>query len=348
MNSHAIRRAKLNDIDEIMQFIDLYWAKNHILAINRDIFLWQYQDEENLNIIIARDSITDEISAVLAYIKYGFQVSDDIMLALWKSNSKHSFLGMQLLQYLMEMGTSKISCNGINIKTTKSLYEFIGCRIGCLKHYYRLANREKYKIASIRNKNIIKCSNQQEYKLIPLETTKDFLEQFTFDIYQKYTNGPHKSKEFLQYRYWNHPTYHYNIYGIQNNIGIVNSIIFAREVFYNGNYILRIMDFIGNPEDLKFISYEIERLIQEKNYEYADFMQDGISSEVMNGMGFILNERNSGNMIPNYFEPFESRNVEVWYATQYGNEYIMCKADGDQDRPNKVESSILMKEKRNK
>ncbi|UPT70070.1 MAG: hypothetical protein M0D53_13165 [Flavobacterium sp. JAD_PAG50586_2] len=36
MSQHTIRFATLSDVDAIMNFIDVHWKKDHILATNKD------------------------------------------------------------------------------------------------------------------------------------------------------------------------------------------------------------------------------------------------------------------------------------------------------------------------
>lgn len=52
-------------------------------------------------------------------------------------------------------------------------------------------------------------------------------------------------------------------------------------------------------------------------------------------MGFELLDLDGETIVPNYFEPFEQRNVkiEIAYKTK-GDNYVAFKADSDQDRPN--------------
>jgi len=42
-----IRFAKLLDTDNIMKFIHSHWKENHILSRNKDLFLYEYQDNFN-------------------------------------------------------------------------------------------------------------------------------------------------------------------------------------------------------------------------------------------------------------------------------------------------------------
>jgi hypothetical protein len=45
-----------------------------------------------------------------------------------------------------------------------------------------------------------------------------------------------------------------------------------------------------------------------------------------------LDPEETGSIIPNYFAPFERRNVEIWYSSKPAD-IVMLRGDGDQDRP---------------
>ena len=79
-----IRFAQLSDVPHIMDFIDTYWKKGHILARDRDFFLYQYFVDEHLNFVLSV-SESGEIDAILGFIPYGRE-NRDIMLAMWKAN----------------------------------------------------------------------------------------------------------------------------------------------------------------------------------------------------------------------------------------------------------------------
>ncbi len=42
---YEIRLATPNDIDNIMAFLKEYWDKNHILAVNRDFFEYEFRGQ---------------------------------------------------------------------------------------------------------------------------------------------------------------------------------------------------------------------------------------------------------------------------------------------------------------
>tara|TARA_B100000029_G_scaffold489450_1_gene547228 strand:- start:327 stop:581 length:255 start_codon:yes stop_codon:yes gene_type:complete len=81
------------------------------------------------------------------------------------------------------------------------------------------------------------------------------------------------------------------------------------------------------------------RLLIQYNAEYIDFYNFGIEKRVLVSNGFIKREPKSDIVIPNYFEPFQKKNVDLYFAFKCNKKYrfIINKGDGDQDRPSIIE-----------
>ena len=52
-------------------------------------------------------------------------------------------------------------------------------------------------------------------------------------------------------------------------------------------------------------------------------------------MGFLKRTENDPNIIPNYFEPFEQKNVDIYFVSNVMENLHLYRGDGDQDRPSK-------------
>lgn len=317
-----------------MNFIKDYWAEKHILANNKEFFLYEFSNlEEALNFIIAED-FNNKILAILGFIEYGKE-QQNIMTVMWKSISKEQpFLGIELLKYLTENKLYKsVSFVGINKKTT-GIYNYLGYTTDKLQHFYRIADKDEYKIAHIQDKRILPTSLEKEFELVALNNFEDFTTAFNWALYENSNPKPYKELWYIEKRYYNHPIYNYQIFGIKNSDSdIINSVIICREITINNTKILRIVDFLGVETDLNYISYEIEQLIQKGNYEYIDFYQYGIDDNILYRAGFSKKTDNI-NIIPNYFEPYDLKNVEIQFFTTKPENIRLFKADCDQDRPN--------------
>ena len=74
-------------------------------------------------------------------------------------------------------------------------------------------------------------------------------------------------------------------------------------------------------------------MLQHDNYEYVDFYCAGFEDYLVQAAGFTPLLDNDTNIIPNYFYPFEQKNIDIWVQSTSENTSF-TKADGDQDRPN--------------
>ena len=54
----------------------------------------------------------------------------------------------------------------------------------------------------------------------------------------------------------------------------------------------------------------------------------------MEKAGFTLKSSQTKTVIPEYFSPFERKNITTYIFTNTLDNFRMFKADGDQDRPN--------------
>lgn len=333
-SQYSIRYANIQDIDSLMLFIKDHWAEKHILANNKNFFLYEFKNEDKkVNFVIAEDK-QKNIQAILGFIEYG-KLESNIMTVMWKSiNKSHPFLGVELLNFLTEDGKFKsVSSVGIN-KKTEGIYKYLGYKTGKLNHYYRLANKDEYYIADVQKKILSNVDEGKKYALKKINTFKNLLELFNFEKYKANNPNPYKEPWYIEKRYYNHPVYNYQVFGIEKCEGCsINSLIICREIEVKEAKILRIVDFLGDVRDLNYISFEIEKLLEKEDYEYIDFYQYGIEDEVMNNAGFIKKIENNV-IIPNYFEPYELKNVDIHFFTTNDDNILLFKADCDQDRPN--------------
>lgn len=331
---YSIRFAKKKDTDAIMKFIDTYWRKNHILSRDKQLFEWQYGNEtDKLNIIIGVDS-DNNIQGMLGFVKYGLSQNQDIALALWKANPATGFLGVKILKYLMEnVSHREIVCPGINLKTTSKIYEHVGMKVGTMVQWYRLADRDEYLIAKVLDNKIPKVNNyEKKIKLKEVGSIDELREIFNFEADELQLQVPFKSEWYIEKRYFKHPIYRYKIYALVGNDQKATSIIVLRVQDCNDSHALRWIDYIGDYENISYITNKLDELMDELDCEYIDVYEAGIKDDILSNAGWLRVEE-SGNIIPDYFSPFEHRKVDIHYSTSNGDA-VLFKGDGDQDRPN--------------
>ena len=261
---------------------------------------------------------------------FDYNNKGDIWTVIWKNSGKMDD-GLKCLQFLLNAGYKSVSSCGINKKTIP-IYEFLGINTGRLKHFYILNQEiEEYKISKISEKNVKKIDLKNVEDLIEVENIDELLKLINYQELKKYNF--YKSPEYFNKRYFKHPYYKYHILVKAKN---ANSILVYRIVKANGGSCIRIMDFLGDEKEFKELTnYLINKMLKEK-HEYVDIYEVGIENELLENRGFVERTEEDSNIIPNYFEPFIQKNIEIYYMSNCNNKFRMFKGDGDQDRPSIV------------
>jgi hypothetical protein len=333
---HTIRFAENSDFNGIIDFIRTDWNANHIFVHDIDFFKYEFCYDDSINFILAINNKTGQIDGLEGFIKYTKQLENsDIFAVLWKvrNNTGDPILGVRVLTALKDhLPVRAFLGIGLNPKTLP-IYRYIGYTTEKLTQYYLLNDTlDDYKIAEIRYRPQIAIEKTKGgYDLVRIHTMDELKSVFKINLFKE--RIPFKDEWYLNRRYFNHPIYNYQIFGIQRQGGNVDSILVAREASANDSKVLRIVDFIGCDEDLACIGFPLHQLMVENRYEYIDFYQYGIDEEILINAGFSRRQDNDGNIIPNYFEPFVRKNVEISFFTTCNGKFHMFKGDGDQDRP---------------
>ncbi len=332
--SDIIRFAIIDDVDDIMKFIHNHWKKNHILSQNKNLFSYEHQDNNRINFVIHRDS-KNKLDGILGFIKSSSNNSD-IWTVVWKalSNKEHPMLGIELFDFLRKSKDYNVLLSpGINVKSI-GIYKYLGIYTGYLRQFVLINDKiKKFKIAKILDKKYLQQVQFIENNKYNLKQLSEREVLFDFEKYKE--TIPYKDKRYFIKRYFNHPIYKYDVYGIFKNSEI-HSLLVTRVVSKNGSNVLRIVDFIGDQEVLKFVTQNLYEKITDEKYEYMDFMCFGFDNELLLKAGFHqINSDSSDLIIPNHFSPFVSENIKInFFADTSQIEKVrMCKADGDQDRP---------------
>ena len=326
--------ASIEDVDDIMNFIHNHWKNNHILSRNKDFFLYEHQDGNRINFICHRD-LNNKLDGILGFIKSS-STNSDIWTVIWKAliSKERPMLGIDLFNFLRESEDYNIlSSPGANKKTIQ-LFKYFGIYTNYLRQFVLINDKiKKYKIAQVYDKKYtqpFQFKDNERYTL-KLLNEKEIL--FDFEAYKDQI--PYKDKKYFLKRYFNHPIYNYDVFGIFKNSQI-ESLLVTRVISANTSKVLSIVDFIGNQEGIKFISKYLYEKITIEGYEYINFMCFGFNKNTLSNAGFHkVNLDSLDLIIPIHFAPFVSNNIQInFFADTDQLEKIrICGADGDQDRP---------------
>jgi hypothetical protein len=345
LENYDIYICKDSELSELQKFIKDHWKTDHILVRNRKLMDWQHLDRENkvYNFVIAKCRQTKQIHGILGFIPTShFDKSIkqcDIWLAIWKVKDgiKSMGLGMVLLQFLVDIKKPQsISGYGFN-KSLNPILKYFGHKIRELHHYY-IVNDRKHNFGLIGNFDHLYYSNDyvtdENKKLIKFGGNRFLNNGKILSKFFPDTGIPTKSFTYYYNRYFTHPIYKYHIYGIVKKEEILGFLVF-RLVSHQSNNALRIVDYFGYKEGITSIKKALQKLLIYYDAEYIDFYNLGFSAQTLASSGFIKRDCSTKVIIPNYFEPFEKKNItlRVGYKCDSKYNYFVCKGDGDQDRP---------------
>ena len=340
--SYSISLMEENDVNLVQDFIHNEWKQNHILSQSRTLFDWQYLNKNGeYNFVIAKQDLT--IIGILGFIphkKYDKNIEKNytIWLSLWKVSENNTIpgIGLKMIFFLKKIFKNYlIAVNGINTEVA-NIYKALGFKIGSLNHFYVTnENLEKKIISNSVNYELPKLNKKgYEWEKLTKNNLKnlDNPEYYSEDIFNQ------TSLEYIKNRYLDNPFYNYSVYKITNSQIKKYSCLVLRYDSIESSNVIRIVDYIGDPNLLLFAGYGLNKIMINNSVEYADFWSYGISEKIMNNIGFKKVDNNV--IVPNYFEPFLRKNISINFAYQnplFPNKYpLTFKGDGDQDRPNKL------------
>lgn len=337
LDLYEIRYCKKEEYDKLRNFFYYYWKKNHILCKSKEIFEFQHGTAPNgyYDFVVAVHKETGEFHAVLGFIRSslydGLEYNEPQVIygALWKvrndvENKEIRKVGLGVLYYLLEkFPNSTYITLGLS-KYSQIIYEALHFNYGTLKHYY-IANRHKDRFRIIKNpilKAEKKINRNIEIKLVNVNKS---------DIQNSFY--PNKNTEYIKRRYLNHPTYKYDVLGIYKNGQLICEWI-IRKICVKQSNCVRIIDMLGTLDGLGDFEENVIEFLNQNKAEYIDCYNYGIELQKFSEIGFreVIGET----IVPNYFEPFEQKNIDIHFA--YNNEQpaVIFKGDGDQDRPSLI------------
>lgn len=340
MGYYIIRTCQENELPKLQKFINEHWKENHSLAISQELAIFQHQNKKTkeYNFILGVCPETNEIHGIMGYIstsQYDVDItSKDYWGAIWKirediENDEIKLLGLFLWEELLNKIDSfaAIGISGV----AKKFYRIARLTIGTLKQYYILREQvQTYKIAKI-NSNIV-----LENKIQSAINSQDLIEKVDIDDkrleYIKPKYKPLKSLTYLKNRYKLHPIYKYDFWFVTNK----NVLFITRTLDINESRAIRIVDCLGNIEQISNLYHAFQKILTLENAEYIDCLNYGIPEEIFERIGFSILDLNQEDIIiPNYFEPFLQKNIKIEFAYKSSFEnYVIFKGDSDQDRPN--------------
>ena len=326
---YTIKFALYEDIPRILAFLrsNAFSNNNLVTYLEHFKFYFVLCDGKHINFAIAEGD-DGRLYGACGYVKSAMQNGFDVWTALWNVvENPYGIRGGEIKKFIVEnSGARFAACNNITKETIQN-YKRLGYTAGKMNHYYRAAEKSSYIFLDIVHKQI-EHVEKTDYKLEQILSFADLKNKLRIEREHK----PFKDWWYVERRYIKYPWHKYSFYGVENPNGQVSAVLVVREIEHLGVSMLRISDCLGNYADLAYVGFELQRLMDENDYEYIEFHCFGIDHDIMKRAGFTLTDENDNNFISTHLEPFRKiRRDYYYYSTEHDN-FTIFKADGDHDR----------------
>ena len=337
---YDFRIANIKDVDNIMTFIREEWSREHILGYDKEFFLWQYGrkeygDKYNINFFLMTEK-GGRIVGVIGFVPYSNdaeKVSCSCALTKVVSQGVLPMSGIEMMKRQRRMvGDCAEFSAGTNPNTILPIFKTVfRYKTGVMQQYYILnPDIKEFQIAiteeSDFNVNIV----DYKYYLKEFYNYEEIANKY--DINEDNFRMSRKSPQYIKKRFFEHPYYVYKKWFVYDENNCIVGVVFGREIKVNTAKVLRIVDYRGDLNKLKYIGAPLKELIKCENYEYVDLFVSDLSDYNLEENGYKLLNPDGKTIIPHYFEPFVRENQKIYY--QESEDIVIFKADGDQDRPN--------------
>jgi hypothetical protein len=350
MSDLEIAFCRKDEIGQLMEFIDRHWGRGHVLSRSKSLMDWQHYDEKlgRYNFALAKTRKSSSILGMLGFIptaRYDEKISEQsnvVWLVNWKviEGAGYAGLGLSLMNFV-EKNTPWQAIGTVgNNDLVAPVYRAFGYQTGKLKHYYIL-NRKKISFHLVSGAEVSERPSETSSGRRKLREVgeNDFseLRRIAYDTDE--CSVPRKSADYFEKRYLRHPFYGYKVYMVGAS-GEWEGILVIRPVEWKGSVALRLVEYFGPNSALEGLGDEFQCLLDDHDAEYLDFYNHGIDPAQMRRAGFSERTTEGEVVIPNHFEPFEFKNVEINFAIKVSEEIRgkaqvrLFKGDADQDRPN--------------
>lgn len=330
-NKVIIRQAVYEDIPRIMELISSEWDSNHILGYDRELFEWQYVEGKEVHFIIAEDRDTKKMYGMMGYNPLNYSEKPDMStgMKLALKNPVYELLGEELHSVFEQcVESNNIVSPSVRERYAKVLEILNANTIGEMKQYVRIhPTKESFHVACINL--MMREAGRGTKKLVSVANPNILEDAMSDEILRR--NVPYQDVKFLRHRFFEHPSFDYRVWQIQS--AQCGAFLFGREVKYEGAKVLRLVDFVGEDRELIGIDAALDQIMLENDYEYIDFFCYGIDAEIMKQAGFFEHKWDTGNIFPDYFEPFVQKNGKIFFYAKDMKNLHVFKAFGDSDRP---------------
>lgn len=331
MSEPFFRLARPGEGPAITAFINAHFDLRLPLLNRREFYQFYYEAQPAPRFAVAEQD--GQYLSAAGYLPASLDEHPDIWVSVWVAAPGHNGMGLSLMDALPGLvGARVVACNNIRANTCV-LYRFLGWQAERLPHYYRLGLR-----AAVGTELAVPGEDSAR-----LPVTRDLALTRVPDAAALEALGlpetphtPHKDLWYLRRRYFEYPHFTYDVWAACEAGRLLGYAVTRTVPAADTGCVpvVRLVDFIGPDSLLPRIGGALDGILRDTGAEYMDCYNAGIAPEVWAAAGFCERREGDGTVIPNYLTPPLRENTEYYYFTNQPEQFVLFKADGDQDRPN--------------
>lgn len=330
-------------LEPFQHFIKSYWNANHVFLKSKKVLDWQHKNNDYYNFFLAVNN--SSIIGLQGYVPLSHYDSDlsskSLFLTLLRARSNSGIgISLRLLNAIISFyNPTLIASVGIN-KKVHSFHKWQGFLIQQMVHSVMFSERiNSFKIARVPSS----FNFTSNTSLLPVKLDYKIIAQrdlSKFDLSNIFTlSYPIKSLKYVLNRYAKHPIYKYKFIVVYDSNNVL-ALVIIRSIKYNSSKCLKIVDYYGTKMTFSRLYYVFKDLLYKFNAEFIDIYSLGIPQIYLHRAGFFDRSSIDGLIIPNHFEPYNQKNIDIYSAIRTNlnpSKIRLFRGDGDQDRPSIID-----------
>ena len=322
------RLARRGEDDAIKAFINAHFDMRLPLVNVPEMYRYYYTGADGAPRFAVAE-VDGRFAAAAGFLPASSAPGAGIWVSIWAAAQGHNGIGLELMAALPDLtGARVVACNNIRPETL-AFYRFLGWTAERVPHYYRLGTAGATVLAqNARPPRPVRPD-------LGLERVESAAALAALGL-PPAPHTPHKDLAYLAHRYFANPWFTYDVWAARENGALLGYAV-TRTVPVSDTGcvpVVRLVDLIGADAVLARLGGALDGILHAAGAEYMDCYCAGIPREIWQTAGFCERCEGDGTVIPNYLAPPLWENTEYYYFTSDPADFVLFKADGDQDRPN--------------
>lgn len=362
---YDVRLPTASETPDIIQFIASTWGRHHILANDADLLQWQLSWDlspkmrgSGISALTVWDR--NELVGMQGLIHAPFRIGAERLTSVWLCNlmvAEHHRargVGARLMTSVHNLPVDVVATSGINPDILPLYRKMRYHVINALDRYIYVNNIDKfYELTGYRiYQDVEGPQKERPSNSILMQHDEDFDEFWTsfksHSLGSKYV-GIDRTKEYMRWRYVQHPRFRYRIVTGRDASGTIYGLIVYRIERISGfdGSVVRILEIDAIDEHSFSLMMGAAGDIACQNaaifcdyYSSIDLPITDIAT-----IGWMRSSE-IPEAVPSYFQPLDYRHQNVSVAARalrtgfspsdWSGRLSITKSDGDQDRPNLI------------